>query len=126
MYKTFIRPILEYACSAFHTTLTAEQSGLLERIQRSVLKTIYGFKTSYRTGLDLAGLERLDERREKYFSNFTRKAYESQRFNEAWFTAARTPTYALRRPKTVEQHFANRDRLINSPLFRMRRSINDG
>ena len=38
--------VLEYACSSFHTTLTLEQSGMLERLQRISLKVILGLITT--------------------------------------------------------------------------------
>ena len=38
VYTAFIRPVLKYASSSFHTTLTAEQSHSLERLQSTALK----------------------------------------------------------------------------------------
>ena len=67
IYCTFIRPIFDYACASFHTTLTGEQSESLERLQCLTLKTIFGFDTSYSKCLELAGIERLDLRRENLF-----------------------------------------------------------
>ena len=50
-------PILEYSINAFHTILTAEQSGALKRLQRITLKLIFGFKSSYASCLKESGLE---------------------------------------------------------------------
>ena len=126
IYRTFIRPIFEYASCAFHTILTADQSASLERLQRISLKIIFGLKTSYSECLDLSGLERLDIRREAALQKFTQKVYSNERFRCAWFAAAADPSYDLRRKREVIEKFANRDRLLNAPLYRMRRIINQG
>ena len=41
-YESYIRPTLEYACCAWHTSLTHEQSLRIERIQRRALIIVYG------------------------------------------------------------------------------------
>ena len=40
-YRTFIRPILEYACPVWHAGLTKGESDILEKIQKRALKIIY-------------------------------------------------------------------------------------
>ena len=117
VYKSFIRPILEYACSAWHTILTKEQDGDIERLQRIALKIIHGLKCSYRVCLECSGLPRLDQRRETLFVNFTKKTYESARFSDEWFPRHQPSKYGLRRNREVTQEFANRDRLLNAPIF---------
>jgi len=37
-YATHVRPLIEYACPAWHTSLTTEQSKQIERIQIRALK----------------------------------------------------------------------------------------
>ena len=41
-YQAVVRPILEYACPAWHTSLTKEQSKKLEDIQRRAVQIIAG------------------------------------------------------------------------------------
>ena len=41
-YQAVVRPILEYACPAWHTSLTKEQTKSLEDIQRRALQVIIG------------------------------------------------------------------------------------
>ena len=41
-FQAVVRPILEYACQAWHTSLTKEQSKSLKNIQRRVLLIIVG------------------------------------------------------------------------------------
>ena len=41
-YTAVIRPILEYACLAWHTSITTAQSNKLEIIQKRALSVIFG------------------------------------------------------------------------------------
>ena len=41
-YTTVIRPILEYACPAWHNSLTNEQSRQIESVQKRALSIIFG------------------------------------------------------------------------------------
>ena len=66
MFKVLIRPVLEYASSAFNSLLTATQAGKLEQMQAQALKIIFGWKVSYATALRETGTERLEERRKKH------------------------------------------------------------
>ena len=70
----FIRPVMDYVRSAFHFTLTNDQAEELVRIQRRCLKSIYGTEKSYSECLELSGLERLTERRERILESFTERA----------------------------------------------------
>jgi len=40
-YKSVIRPVAEYACPAWHSSLTVEQSNRIESFQKRALKTIH-------------------------------------------------------------------------------------
>jgi len=44
-YTTVIRPVTEYACVVWHTSLTKGQTLQLESIQKRALKIIYGNNT---------------------------------------------------------------------------------
>ena len=125
VYCAMIRPLLEYAAPVFHPLLTQEQSEALEKQQRSVMKTIFGFSTPYRECLRIAGIQELHVRRAALFEAFTRKAYESQIWNPRWFTAKPPSTYALRKENVMVQHMATTNRLKNAPLYRMRELVND-
>ena len=41
-YKTVIRPVTEYACAVWHSSITAEQRDQLEAIQRRAVRIIFG------------------------------------------------------------------------------------
>ena len=47
VYKTYLRPSLEYSSPIYHSMLTSEQDILLERQQFFALKSIYGFAYSH-------------------------------------------------------------------------------
>ena len=116
---------MEYVSSAFHTGLTKDQSEDLERMQQMSLKTIYDFKKSYAECLELAGIEPLNVRRQTLFESFTRKCFESERFNTKWFEQKQESRYGLRRQAAVVEEFALWDRLQNAPIYKMRKRIND-
>ena len=70
-YKSVIRPILEYACPAWHTSLTQQDSDLLEQIQKRAMYVICP-NTPYKDAIISSSLETLYTRREtickKFFS----------------------------------------------------------
>ena len=45
--ESIIRSVLEYACPAWHSSLTVEQSSRIEAIQRRSFKVIYGSSSHY-------------------------------------------------------------------------------
>ena len=61
-FKAIIRPVLEYACPAWHPGLTKAQSDLIEGIQRRALRVIYP-ALSYRQALITSSLQTLETRR---------------------------------------------------------------
>ena len=65
IYCSIIRSILEYACPVWHCGLTSSQSADIERVQKRCLKIVYP-ALSYREGLQIAGLEKLCIRRERF------------------------------------------------------------
>ena len=66
IYKLYIRSLTEYCATAFHSSLTLEQSTDLERIQKTCLRVILGDNyVSYTAALEMTGLSSLNERREK-------------------------------------------------------------
>jgi len=68
-YKSVIRPVVEYACPAWHSSLTVEQSNRIESFQKRALKIIYNDFTSgdnaYSYNCVLADLPQLADRREQ-------------------------------------------------------------
>ena len=71
-YKSVIRPVAEYACPAWHSSLTVEQSNRLKSFQKRALKIIdrpYNDFTpadnAYALNCIVASLPQLADRREQ-------------------------------------------------------------
>ena len=41
-YQSVVRPVLEYVCPCWHSSLTKEQTTQLEDVQRRALQVIFG------------------------------------------------------------------------------------
>ena len=71
IYILYVRSLLEYCSTVWHSTLTVEQSDNLERVQKLCLKIILGNQyQGYDDALDKCSLERLNIRRETKCLNF--------------------------------------------------------
>ena len=120
-----LRPLLEYCAPVFHPMLTDGMSQRLESLQRRALQIIYGFDRRYEDILAITGLEKLDDRREKACLAFANKLVQSERF-KVWFPEVERDGVAsnLRSGKKYQEKFARSHRLYHSPLFYMRRLLN--
>ena len=125
VYISMIRPVAEYCHVVFASMITKRDSEELERIQAQALKSIYGWKISYRKLLLRSGLDRLDTRRHNAFLEFAKKLSSNSRYS-SWF------------PKKVYRHHSPRpgaetyklyptttERYLKSPVNSMRRLLND-
>ena len=89
VYKTMIRPIAEYACTVYHSSLTDDQDERLECLQDHALKCIFGPGKSARKMRGLSGLTTLRERREEIVRKFAIKCSSDPAF-EHWFPRRNT------------------------------------
>ena len=65
IYILYIRSLLKYCSTVWHSTLTTDQSNNLERVQKLCLKIILGdCYDGYDNALEACGLENLSKRRE--------------------------------------------------------------
>ena len=124
VYCALIRSVLEYAAQLFHHSITGDQSEKIERVQRWSLKSIFEFGTSYRRALDLSGLERLDSRRHGLCLRFAKKTETNPRYKH-WFPANPPLGHDLRLRKRLLEEFAATERMRKSPIFSMRRMLNE-
>jgi len=106
VFTSTIRAILEYACAAWHTCLTSEQSERLESIQRRAM-SIVAPDMSYRQALSTFGLPTLKERREGLARDFFIKIIEKPDHKlHHLLPPERTVKYALRTAKPYHNsHF---------------------
>jgi hypothetical protein len=121
VYCSILRSVVEFCSVVYGPMLTQDQSEGLERVQSQALKCIYGFENSYREILEKTGLEKLSERREKAILKFANKCVNG-RFAH-WFPLEK-PARATRAPLKYSEKYARCDRLKNSPIYYMRRALN--
>ena len=123
VYKSLIRSVLEYCGVVYHSILTEELSGMLERVQSQALKCIYGYTgESSRILREKAGLPTLEEQRVRAIDKFTDKCVQVK-FNGGF--PLRESTRTMRSTRPYEEKYARCNRLKNSPLYFMRRRLND-
>ena len=122
VYKTVVRPVLDYCAVVYHPMLTDEQDQVIERLQARALKNIYGYKMSYASMRKLAGVSTHRDRRIELCDKFAQKARANPRFGH-WFPE-RQAARRGRHHEELQELTARTDRLNNSPLFYYRRRLN--
>ena len=95
----------------------------LERAQKQCLKMMYGYSFSYRELLEKSGLETLKERRENAMLKFAKKAAKNPLYKHLF--PLNECERVNREQKTYKEELARTDRLYNSPVFAMRRALNN-
>ena len=70
-YTSMVCSVLEYACQVWRTSLTKEQSGQLEPVQRRAFRVVYP-ELLYRKALQVSGMQTLHQRRENICRGFFR------------------------------------------------------
>ena len=123
IYSALIRPVIEYASQVFYHLLIKAQAETLEKLQRDVFKTIFGFDIPYSCALDESGLPTLIARMERLSIDFAEKISKNPRY-EHWFPKKLNNHYELRTVLEFEEDFAPEERLFKIPLFSMRRLLN--
>ena len=78
VYSCYIRPVLEYACPVWHTSLTDVQANKIEFVQKRALWIILGKNyTSYDEALNVCKLPSLHCRRDALVQSFGMKMLHS-------------------------------------------------
>ena len=124
-YCCFLRSVLDYCTNVYHPMLSQVQTNSLEKLQISALRIIYGYGIEKESLLSLSGLSTLQDRRSRLFETFCMKNYENERFKDAWFEERIFTGPDLRNQRILVEKFANTSRLFNSPIYAMRRKLND-
>ena len=124
IYKTYLRPILDYATPCYHPQLTQEQSAEIERVQADAMRIIFGKFVSYGTVIEHEMIEEHRVRREKAVAKFATKALRNEKFSGTWFPTNCPTEYRLRRQEKYQVKHARTERYKKSPLQYMRRLLN--
>ena len=70
-YNSAVRPVLEYACPAWHTSLTTEQSSQIELIQKRAFRIIFSSNClDYENFCYIHNLDTLEARRTELCRSF--------------------------------------------------------
>ena len=125
IYVLFVRIILEQSATVWHSSITAENSSDLERVQKSALKVILKEKYSnYQNALAQIGIESLESRREDLCLNFARKCVKNKKLVHMFPENPKPHGMNTRHEERYEVQFANKDRLNNSPIIYMQNLLN--
>ena len=82
IYKSYVRPVVEYADVTWSSSITAAQKKTLEHLQKRACRIILAQRyTSYVDAMQLCGLESLAERRERHCLSFAKGLANSERTN---------------------------------------------
>ena len=125
VYATMIRPVSDYGCVVYHSSLTDEQDEELDRLQNQALKCILGPGLSGRRMRELAGVCTLRQRREDLCDKFAAKLAANPHFSD-WFPikSTRASTRSGVKREVYLEKTARCSRLADSPLFYFRRRLN--
>ena len=123
VYCIMLRPIIEFCNVIYHPMLTLDQNKRIEHLQKTGLRIIYGFGYNYDELLGKAGVRSLEDRRKDAFKKYAISLTKNTRYSH-WFPL-NEENGRLRNTKTYREDFARTDRLYRSPIYSMRRILND-
>ena len=124
VYKTIIRPALEYGAAVYHSSLTDEQDEALERLQVQALKTIFDPYLSGRRLREIADIDTLRSRREQISLKFALKCSVNARLSHLFPIREHTRSTRSAGTAAFLETKARCERLRNSPLHYFRRVLN--
>ena len=123
LFNTIIRPTVEFAAPTYHPMLNVKMTKEIEGIQKRASKIIFGWDSSYADLIEDGRLKSLEERREELTVKFAIKSEKNPRFRE-WFPLKAQNELNLRSENKFEEFFTRNERMKKSPLFYMRRALN--
>ena len=124
VYKSILRPVLDFAAPTYHAMLNKVLSNRLEALQRRAMKIIYGTERSYDDIIEKCNIERLDNRREEIFVRFAKKAAASANFGTKWFPKKLPTAHNTRFPDYYIEERARTTRMKKNPISYMRQELN--
>ena len=110
----------------WHSSLTEQQKGDLERVQRSALKVILGSRyESYTKALNILNLEPLEERRVYLCLKFAQKCTLNDKTKKMFPTNEKTHNMEMRNSEKFQVLHANTERLKKSAVIFMQNLLNE-
>ena len=125
LYSALVRPVLEANSVVFHSMLTKQQSGELERLQKHALKLCFGFDKHYQQILEQHNLTTLEQRRVKAICKFTAAAMKNPRYANKWFKRRNEVDQDIRNRRPFVEKRARTERYKSSPLLFIQKTAND-
>ena len=117
VYTGYIRPVLEYACPVFNSSLTKKQESQLESIQKRACKIILGKDyTTYETALCTCKLLALSERREQLCLAFAKSIEKNPNVSHWLQIKESNHEYSLRSNPKYQQYRCKTKRFQTSPI----------
>ena len=113
VYVSVIRPVLEYACPVWHTSLPMYLSDNIETIQKRCLRTIFPGH-SYDEARSISNLPTIFERRTKLYQSYFRKMHNSDHTLNKLLPNQRNISYDLRTYNALPVPLARTDRFRRS------------
>ena len=123
IYKSVMRPTIDFASVSYNSLLTKEQSLNIERLQMKSMKIIYGENVAYSTVINEKIIEPLQARREEAVKKFAIKISKNSRFKK-WLPTNREIGHALRRREKYYVPKLKTERGMKSPILQIRRLLN--
>ena len=116
IYCKHIRFILEFAAVVWHSGLSQENIGDIERVQKSACAIILGKEyESYENALYVLNLEKLSARRQTLCLKFAKRAFKSDKFS-SWFVPDKKTYNTRRKMCKTKPAQARTTRFKKSPL----------
>ena len=125
IYILYIRSLLEYCSTLWHSSLTLDQRNRIENVQKLCLKVILGSEYfSYEAALELCNLETLSERREKRCLNFGLKSLLHPRHAKMFPVNPNMDKYDTRNSEHFQVNWASTEQYRKSAIPYIQRKLN--
>ena len=115
IFTSIIRPVLEYACVVWHSSLPEYLHNDIEGVQKRALIIICGLN-SYKRNLEISELTTLRDRRQKLCCQFFQDMKNSDHKLSYMLPQESTTNYDLRHLNTLAVPFCKTNRYMNSFL----------
>ena len=127
IYKLFIRSCLEYCSVTFHSSLTVEQSDMLERAQRVCMKVILSdMYIDTASAREMCSLSTLHDRRLKRCTNFSLRALQHKKHKNMFPISEKFKdnTHDLRNPEKFVVNQSRGEKYRRSTIPFLQRHLN--